>query len=178
MRGFRGFRGTETIPSDALEAKLSRLNIAGRFIYWTGNPYNARRLSLRSNSLKALQVVKTPVPLADWIRAAARVVDGTEEGYDPAAVRAGLYLHHDSKPAVYFELKLEKDGSYTSVNPVPNADGFPGGLKAGDVVIPAAAKEEPAQIETAGKAIVETAPSKARRAARKGKAPAPAKKTA
>jgi hypothetical protein len=167
MRGFRGFRGTETIPSDALEAKLSRLNIENRYIYWTGDAYNSRRESLRSNSLKALKVVKEPVALKDWIRLAARVVPDTEVGYDPAAVRAGLYLHHDSKPAVYFELRLEKDGSYTSVNPVPNALGFPNGLKAGDVVIPAPEKVEPAQIETAGKDIVQTPASKAKTVARK-----------
>jgi hypothetical protein len=174
MRGFRGFRGVETIPSDTLEEQLKRLNIENRFIYWTGNGYNGRTQSLRSNSLKALKVVKTPVPLKDWIRLAARVVEGTDQGYNPASVRAGLYLHHDSKPAVYFELKLEADGSYTSANNVPYADGYPQGLKAGEVVIPAAAKEEPAQVETKGKEIVQTEASKARTTAKRaGRATGP-----
>ena len=115
MRGFKGFRGTETIPQDALEAKLKRLSIENRYIYWTGEGYNGRRESLRSNALRALRVVKTPVPLADWIRLAARIVPETNTGYDPSSVRQGLYLHHDSKPAVYFELKKEADGSYTAV---------------------------------------------------------------
>ncbi len=176
MRGFAGFRPVEQITDEALEAKLKRLNIENRYIYWVGVGYNARRESLRSNSLKALQVKQEPVALVDWIRAAARIVPETSTGYDPAAVRAGLYLHHDSKPAVYFELRKEKDGSYTSVNSVPNALGYPQGLKPGDVVIPAPEAVEPAKVEVAGTAIVQTAESAKKtavRKARKGKTAAP-----
>jgi hypothetical protein len=164
MRGFKGFRKPEAISDDALKNATDRYADSNRFIYWTGNPYNARRQSLRSNSLKALTVAKIPVPLADWVRLAARVVDQEAGiGYDPASVRAGLYLHRDSKPAVYIELKKRADGAYVSVNEMPNADGFPKGLKPGDVVIPAEEKAEPAQIEASGKVLIETAASKGKR---------------
>ena len=133
MRGFKGFRRPDFTGDDkVLEERIARLNIENRFIYWTGEPYNNRRESLRSNSLRALKVAREPVPLADWIRLAARVVSPAS-GYDPAAVRAGLYLHHDSKPAVYFELRKDKDGNYVSVNNYPNINPP---IKAGDIVIP------------------------------------------
>ena len=105
MRGFRGFRRAETISEDALKSALERIGLEGRFIYWTGNPYNSRKESLRSNSLKALNAPKVAVPMKDWIREAARVVDGEAGiGYDPAALLAGIYVHLNSMPSVYFEL--------------------------------------------------------------------------
>ncbi len=163
MRGFKGFRRPETISPDALTAAKARYGESGRYIYWSGEAYNARKESLRSNSLKALAVAKAPVPLSDWIDLAAKVVDADlGVGYDPASVRAGLYLHRNSKPAVYFELKRREDGAFVSVNEVPNAVGFPKGLKAGDVVIPAEAKAEATLIETKGRKLVA--------APRKGKA--------
>jgi hypothetical protein len=173
MRGFKGFRKPDFHGDDsALNERISRLNIRNRFIYWTGEDYTAgRSLSLRSNSLKCLKVAKVPVPLEEWIRLAARAVS-PELGYDPAAVRAGLYLHRESKPAVYYELERKDDGSYVSVyshsriNPP---------IKAGDVIIEAEKKEEPAQIEVSGQDLVETQTSKTKRATRaaartKGKA--------
>jgi len=155
MRGFKGFRRPETVSPDALRAAKARYEESGRYIYWTGEAYNARKESLRSNSLKALAVSKEPVPLSDWIDLAAKVVD-TELGigYDPASVRAGLYLHRNSKPAVYFELKRRADGAFVSANEVPNAIGFPKGLKAGDVVIPAEAKAESTAIALVGTKLV------------------------
>jgi hypothetical protein len=162
MRGFKGFRKPDFTGDDAvLNDRLSRMDLRNRYIYWTGEDYTAgRSQSLRSQSLRCLKVAKTPVPLAEWIRLAARAV-APDLGFDPAAVRAGLYLHRESKPAVYFELEKKDDGSYVSVyshsriNPP---------IKAGDVIIPAEAKEEPAQIEVAGKELVETAASKTKRA--------------
>lgn len=149
-RGFKGFRRPEEVSAEALKNAKARYEDSGRFIYWTGSGYNARRESLRSNSLKALPVAKEPVALSEWIEKAARVVDAEKGiGYDPASVRAGLYLHRGSKPAVYFELKKRADGAYVSVNDVPNADGFPKGLKPGDVVIPAEAKMEETKLEIA-----------------------------
>jgi hypothetical protein len=137
-RGFKGFRKPSKISAESLDLAIKRMGVDGRFIYWTGNPYRARSASLRSNSLAALKTPKRPVPLADWIKMAARVVDADKGiGYDPARVREGLYLHRDSKPAVFFELKKDEKGNFISVNHVPNADGFPKGLKSGDIVIPA-----------------------------------------
>jgi hypothetical protein len=154
-RGFKGFRRPETISEDARKAAKARYGESGRFIYWTGEAYNARRESLRSNSLKALAVSKAPVPLADWIDLAAKVVDSELGiGYDPASVRAGLYLHRGSKPAVYFELKRRDDGAYVSANEVPYAQGYPKGLKTGDVVIPAEAKADPVKLERAGGKLI------------------------
>jgi hypothetical protein len=151
VRGFKGFRRPEVISEEALKNAKARYEDSGRYIYWTGDGYNARRQSLRSNSLKALPVAKVPVPLSDWIEKAARVVDAENGiGYDPASVRAGLYLHRDSKPAVYFELKRREDGAFVSANAVPYAAGFEKGLKPGDVVIPAEARAEPASLEISG----------------------------
>jgi hypothetical protein len=169
MRGFKGFRRPEAVSEEALKNAKARYEESGRYIYWTGNGYNARRESLRSNSLKALPVAKSPVPLSEWIEKAARVVDAEKGiGYDPASVRAGLYLHRDSKPAVYFELKKNAAGAYISVNAVPNADGFPKGLKPGDVVIPAEAAAEPTSLEisTDGKKLL-AAPKKGKGAVAK-----------
>jgi hypothetical protein len=160
MRGFKGFRRPEAISAEALANAKARYGESGRYIYWTGEGYNARKESLRSNSLKALAVAKAPVPLSEWIELAAKVVDADLGiGYDPASVRAGLYLHRGSKPAVYFELKKRADGAYVSVNDVPNAAGFPKGLKPGDVVIPAEAKVESVSIQTEGKKLI-AAPKK------------------
>ena len=172
MKGFAGFRSTETIPEAALEYELGRLNIENRFIYWTGGEYRRRKDSLRSNALYALKEKEVPVPLRDWIRLAARIVPETETGYHPKAVRAGLALHQGSKPVVYLELKKEEDGSYTSVYSPLSCEAFPG-LKKGDVVIPAPAKVEPAEVEVRAGAIKETARSKARRYAKALPKPAP-----
>jgi hypothetical protein len=143
-RGFTGFRKPETITNEALEAAISRIDTRNRFIFYTGNGYNARRLSLRSNSLAAIKTVGVPVPLAEFIRLAARAV-GDEEGYDPKAAVSGLYLHRNSKPAVYFELRKNVAGDYVSANNVPYADPtlFPKGLKVGDVVVSAERAEAP-----------------------------------
>ncbi len=173
LRGFKGFRRPETVTDETLETALGRLNLENRFIYWTGEGYKNRRESLRSNSLKALKVSKEPVALADWIRLAARVVDETT-GYNPASVRAGLYLHHDSKPAVYYELKKDDKGNYVAVNNYPYAEPSP--IKAGDVIIAAPEEVVPTKIAVAGKDLVATPESaaknvarRARNAARKGK---------
>jgi hypothetical protein len=172
MKGFKGFRSVETIPEASLEYELGRLGIENRYIYWTGERYNGRKDSLRSNALYALKVVKEPVSLKEWIRLAARIVPETETGYHPKAVRAGLALHQGSKPVVFLELKKEDDGSYTSVYTPTKCDAFPG-LKKGDVVIPAAKKEEPAEVEVRGKEIVPTGRRKPTKAlpAPVGKAP-------
>jgi hypothetical protein len=170
-RGFSGFRKPEEISGEKLEAALSRIDTRNRYIFWTGNGYNARRLSLRSNSLKALNVTKVPVPLGDFLRLAARAVSDTE-GYDPKAVADGLYLHRNSKPAVYFELRRAPDGSYVSSNNVPNADPtlFPKGLKEGDTVIPANEATDPAAIVVAGgTALVEAPETIVKRIGTKGK---------
>lgn len=155
MRGFKGFRRPEAVSPDALKAAKARYEESGRYIYWTGEAYNARKESLRSNSLKALAVSKSPVPLSDWIDLAAKVVDAELGiGYDPDSVRAGLYLHRNSKPAVYFELKRRSDGAFVSANAVPNAIGFPKGLKAGDIVIPAEARAESTALAIVGRKLV------------------------
>jgi hypothetical protein len=178
-RGFKSFRRPEPISKERLEEQLKRMNVEGRFIYWTGEPYKFRRGSLRSGALFALKTPKVPVPLADWIRLAAEAIE-PGIGYDPAAVRAGIYLHHDSKPAVYYELKKDAAGNYISVNDIPN---IPTPIKAGQIIIEAEAEEKPAQIEVKGGTdIVETkesatvrAQTRARVAAKKGKAAAAGK---
>ncbi len=136
-RGFKGYRKPSEIAEGDLKLSIERLGVGGLYIYYTGHPYKARAASLRSNSLAALGVVRRPVALAEWIRKAARI-DGNI-GYDPARVREGLYLHAGSKPAVYFELRKDAAGNFVSVRDVPNADGFPKGLKKGEIVVAARA---------------------------------------
>lgn len=161
-RGFKSFRKPEPISKERVEEQIKRMNVEGRYIYWTGEPYKFRQGSLRSGALFALKTPKAPVPLADWIRLAAEVVE-PGVGYDPAAVRAGIYLHHDSKPAVYYELKKDAAGNYVAVHDIPN---IPKPIKAGDIIVPAEAEEKPAQVEVKGGTdIVETRESAARRAA-------------
>lgn len=170
-RGFTGFRKPEEITDDSLANALSRIDTRNRFIYFTGNGYNARRLSLRSNSLAALKVSKAPVPLGDFLRLAARAVSDTE-GYDPKAVASGLYLHRNSKPAVYFELRRDAEGNYVSANNVPYADPtlYPKGLKAGDIVIPASEATDPVTLILAGgTALVEAPETITKRLGTKGK---------
>jgi hypothetical protein len=145
-RGFKGFRKPQQITDDALKASIERMSgIKGRYIYWTGDAYKARSASLRSNSLACLSEKKRPVALVDWITRAARVVS-KEVGYSPERVREGLYLHRNSKPAVFFELERDAKGNWVSVNDVPNASGFPKGLKRGDVVVAAKPKGEAKQL--------------------------------
>lgn len=178
-RGFAGFRPADfSGTDDELTKRIERLNVEGRYILWTGAEYNARSQSLRSNSLRALKTRGVPVPLKEWIKLAARVVDDTR-GYDPQAVRSGLYLHRLSKPTVYLELKKDDRGNYVSAQVHENVS-WPGketrvNYKPGDVVIAAEEAEAPAEVEATGSGaetkIVETPTSAARRhAARKGKA--------
>jgi len=158
-RGFKEFRKPEVISDEKLEADIVRLRVEGRYIYWTGEDYKFRANSLRSRALKALKTKNRPVPLADWLRLAARVVSPEEKiGFDPAATRAGLVLHHDSKPAVYFELKKDDKGNYVSVRTIPNI--IPT-IKEGDVIFEAEEEVEPARIEvsSSGTEIIETAES-------------------
>lgn len=142
-RGFKGFRRPETVEAERLAKALDRMNIDGRYIYWTGEAYRARGASLRSQSLACLTEKKRPVSLKTWITRAATCVDPELKiGFSPERVREGLYLHRNSKPAVFFELKKDAKGNYVAVNDVPNASGFAKGLKAGDVVVPARATSD------------------------------------
>jgi hypothetical protein len=149
--GFKGFRRPEPITADAFTKAVDRLEISNLFVYWTGSPYKSRAASLRSNALKTITEVKTPVPVSTLLDRAAHL-DG-EIGYKPEVVKSGLYLHRNSKPAVYFALERKEDGSFVAATDVPYADGFPGGLKKGATVIAAgtatkqiASPKKPAQI--------------------------------
>lgn len=159
--GFKGFRQTETISDEQLNAALSRLSTSNLYVFWTGNTYKLRTASLRSNALRTITELKTPVPVEELIRRAARI--SGEIGYNPATVKSGLYLHRNSKPAVYIAIERKEDGSFVAAADTPYADGFQGGLKRGDLVIAAddkhavaitkaikqAAKTAPKQIEAA-----------------------------
>lgn len=152
QRGFRGFRKPEQITNDSLAASIERMGVEGRYIYWTGGAYKARAHSLRSNALACITEKKRPISMKLWLTRAARVV-GPDQGYKPERAREGLYLHKGSKPSVYFELERDKDGNYRSVNDCPNADGFPKGLKRGDIVVSGKAqKEQPTRVKGKGKA--------------------------
>lgn len=140
-RGFKGFRQPERIETDSLSTSLKRMDLEDRFIFWTGEPYKMRAASLRSNSLACLTEKKRPVRLDTWIKRAACVV-GEGVGYKPERVREGLYLHRNSKPAVFFELIKDKEGNYRSANDVPNASGYPKGLKRGDIVVAAQTQKQ------------------------------------
>lgn len=140
-RGFKGFRQPERIETDSLSTALKRMDLEDRYIFWTGEAYKMRAASLRSNSLSCLTEKKRPVRLDTWIKRAAGMV-GEGVGYKPERVREGLYLHRNSKPAVFFELIKDKNGNFRSANDVPNASGYPKGLKRGDIVVAAPAQKE------------------------------------
>lgn len=133
--GFKGFRKPEAITAETFTKAVERLEISNLYVFWTGNPYKSRSASLRSNALKTITEVRQPVPVKTLLDRAARI-DG-EIGYKPEVVKSGLYLHRNSKPAVYFALERKDDGSFVAATDVPYADGVPGGLKKGDLVIPA-----------------------------------------
>jgi hypothetical protein len=141
-RGFKGFRQPSRIEAEQLTKALERMSLE-TYIYWTGGEYRRRTQSLRSNALACLTEKKRPVHLKTWIQRAAQCVDADQHiGYVPERVREGLYLHRNSKPAVYFELKKDAKGNYVSVNHVPYAEGFAKGLKPGDIVVPARERAE------------------------------------
>lgn len=136
--GFRGFARPVKIDAEAVETKIGAANIEGLYVYYTGNPYRARRASGRSASLRTITEVRKPVPVSELIRRAAKAgPNGT--GYSPEFVRAGLFLHGGDKLAVYFPLEKRADGSFVAARDIPGADGYEkkGGLKKGDVVIEA-----------------------------------------
>lgn len=137
--GFKGFRPTEEITEEALAAALARLSTSNLYVYWVGETYKLRNASLRSNSLRTISEVKVPVPVETLITRAARI--SGSNGYNPATVKSGLYLHRNSKPAVYFALERKDDGSLVAATDIPYALGYANGLKRGDLVIPADAKE-------------------------------------
>lgn len=152
-RGFKGFRSPEQIASEQLEASLKRMDLEDRYIYWTGNPYKQRAASLRSNALACLTEKKRPISMKTWILRAASCVDKDQRiGYKPERVREGLYLHRNSKPAVFFELIKNAAGDFVSANDVPNADGYPKGLKKGEVVVASAEPKQKALPSGKGKA--------------------------
>ena len=180
-RGFPGFRKPELISEEALNAALSR--IAGgpseeaEYIYYTGGPYNYRAPSMRSNALRTLKAVRVPVLLSEFLRGAARVVSAVE-GYDPKAVRSGLYLHLGSKPAVYLALRRRADGAYVAARRVPyaydpNNPSKYRKLEAGEVVIGPEEATEPATLSIAassgGMELIEAPADREARAATKGK---------
>lgn len=154
-RGFKGFRKPETVSVEAIKAARELYDNSGRFIYWTGETYNFRAASARSGSLRALTVAERPVRLSDFIEAAGKIVDkDTRLGYPPSVVKAGLYLHRNSKPAVYFELLRDEKGNFLSVNSVPSA-GKEGSLKANAIFLKANdPRAEIADIEAKGALIV------------------------
>lgn len=157
LRGFPGFRAAESIGKDKLSLALERLapSIEGHYIYWTGNNYNFRRPSLRSNALRCLTEKRRPIALKTWIaRAAGCAGDGM--GYDPQTVKQGLALHQGAKPCVYFELKKDPQGNFRAVYNIPFADGHAKAIKAGDVVIKnPATNGTPKQLPSKGKPAVE-----------------------
>lgn len=137
-RGFKGFRRPEQVEAERLDAALKRMSLDDRYIFWTGDEYKRRAQSLRSQSLACLTEKKRPVRIDTWIKRAATCVDAERRiGFSPERVREGLYLHRNSKPAVFIELVKDKNGNFRSAWAVPNAQGYPKGLKAGDIVIPA-----------------------------------------
>lgn len=152
-RGFQGFGKPKAISKDDLKNVLDRLlpGIDGHYIYWTGNTYNFRRPSLRSNALRCVRQKKTPVKVSTWLSAVAHS-EGEGIGWDPSTALAGLRLHRKSKPSVYFELKKDAKGNFVSVNDVPYADGYPKGLKAGQIVVSAAEAGNGKQLPAKGKA--------------------------
>jgi hypothetical protein len=178
--GFKGFRKAEEITDEALNVALSRLSTSNLYVFWTGDTYKLRSASLRSNSLRTITEVKTPVPVEELIRRAARI--SGNQGYNPATVKSGLYLHRNSKPAVYFALERKEDGSFVAAADTPYALGFQNGLKRGDIVIPsddkhareitraiAAAKKALPKVEQAAIAAPKTEQPKLTTVVKKGK---------
>lgn len=132
--GFRGFTKAAKQSPDAVAKKIDRMTTDGLYVYFTGGPARFRKGSGRSAALQCVTEKHKPVPLTTLIERAAKCgPHGT--GYSPEMVRAGLFLHRNSKPAVYLPLRKREDGAYVADTNIPNADGFPKGLKEGDVVI-------------------------------------------
>jgi hypothetical protein len=156
-RGFQGFRKPEKMDAETLKARLSRMNVDGRFIFWTGGTYRSRSQSLRSNSLATITEKKRPISFKVWLDRAAHAA-GPEMGYTPERVVEGLYLHKGAKPCVYIELTKDAKGNFVSAQDCPYADSsmFPKGLKRGDIVV--SAKADKAQ-PTKGKAKKVEAPA-------------------
>lgn len=137
--GFKGFTKPAKIDKDLVAKKLDRMAVDNLYVYFTGGNYRFRKGSGRSAALQMVTEVKKPVPVKTLIERAA-VAHG-DKGYSPDMVRAGLFLHAGSKPAVYLPLEKREDGAYVAAKDIPNPDGFAKALKAGDVVIPAGAKK-------------------------------------
>jgi hypothetical protein len=145
VRGFPGFRKPETLTAQQVKDALERMGptIDGHYIYWTGNNYNFRRPSLRSNALRTLTEKRRPISLKAWIQRSAHAVDANT-GYDPQRVREGLRLHQVAKPCVYFELVKDDKGNFVAANDIPNPDGYTKAIKAGTVIIRSDKSAEPA----------------------------------
>ena len=141
--GFKGFTKPASISAELVEKKIQTMATENLFVIYTGGRYRGRKGSGRMASLMTVTEVKTPVPLVDLIRRAAKAHG--DKGYTPDTVRNGLFLHRGSKPAVYLAATRREDGAFVAAVDTPMADGFGknggyGPLKEGDVILPAGTK--------------------------------------
>jgi hypothetical protein len=108
----------EPISASTLRAAQARLP-KDHFVIWTGDYYNNRKNSLRSEALRLITEVAQAVPLAKLLERAARV--NGPVGYHPDEVRSGLRRHQGAKPAVYLEVWRDSSGDYRAVTEIPCA---------------------------------------------------------
>jgi hypothetical protein len=155
-RGFKRFgtsRSFTAVERKAAVAAAAEGNDS-EFLYYTGNPYRAKRKSRRFRTLSAAVLpaeVGTFVPFATVLDRATKAVSKSE-GFDPANVRGDIYNHQNSKPVVYFLLERDGEGNYRAVkdiaNPDPTVSDKP--IEAGAVVF-AAKKRAATRKKTAAK---------------------------
>jgi hypothetical protein len=138
--GYKGPKSAARVDKEAVEGALKRMAVENLYVYYTGGSYRARSKSGRTLALRTIHEKLKPVPLAEVIRRAATASDG--KGFDPAFVRAGLFLHQGAKPCVYMALEKRADGAFVAAKAIPTPDEalFSKGFKPDDVVIPVGGK--------------------------------------
>jgi hypothetical protein len=145
------FATPKKIASEDLAEIVGNLS-TNEFVLYTGGVYGRRKRSGRSIALATVTEVGKPVPLAEYVRRAAKAFNPeTGTGFAADISVGGLRLHQQAKSGdgvVYLFLEKDPEGNFRAVTRIASpdrrtfADAYAkGGFEAGDIVIPAKAKK-------------------------------------
>lgn len=150
--GFKGFAKPRALTADLSKGMLE--NVSGdEFILFTGGAYSRRRASGRSACLNTVTEKGKPLALADYVARCFKAGPDGKNGFGTDIAIGGLSLHQGAKPAVYLYLVRDAEGNFRAKKDIPTPDPtfLKGPIKAGDVVVAAAAKKASAPVAAKSK---------------------------
>lgn len=126
-------RGLEIVSEAELMDAIARIP-SDHYVVWTGHECGAQEGSLRSRTLRLVNVSHEPHSLRALALGAARL-EGNG-GFPPLAVRDAVRLHQTARPAVYLLVRRTVSGDFVAVTDIPYpAQSAP--IRAGEVILAA-----------------------------------------